>query len=167
MPEPILSSPPCHLIFTKKLSLRHNFLLKIRCISCVFLKPITGRRVHTHSTKHCCGLNPDLVPDPGFDDQKLKKVKQFFLSFWSKIAIYLPLGQHPNYKRSLRFSKENSQHSKHDLLPFSIFVGLNMLKKNTQSAMIISWDNYLEKIYPVLNEQKSLEYVHLGSPKHA
>ncbi len=46
--------------------------------------------------------------------------------FIKKIAIYLSLGLHkgrPSYKRSLRPSKENTQHFKTWNLIFSIFVG--------------------------------------------
>jgi hypothetical protein len=71
--------------------------------------------------KQCCGsgfieyrtdpdpafqVNPDPIRIQGFDDQKLKKTIQlkFFISFKSKIAIYLSLGIQP--------SKENIQHFK-------------------------------------------------------
>jgi hypothetical protein len=50
----------------------------------------------------------DPVPDPGFDDQKVKKKLQL-----EQIAIYLSLGLYkgrPNYRRSLHHSKENIQH---------------------------------------------------------
>ncbi len=64
----------------------------------------------------------------GFVDQKTEKEIQLkkFIFFWSKIAIYLPLGLHkglPSYRRSLQPSKENIQHFKKlNLLTFYIFV---------------------------------------------
>ncbi len=63
--------------------------------------------------------NPDPNPDPiriqGFNDQKLKKNyswKFIFIFFGSKTAIYLSLGLHKVYPRSLQFSKEAIQHFK-------------------------------------------------------
>ncbi len=64
----------------------------------------------------------------GFDDQKWRKntVEILFISFWSKIAIYLSLGLGkggPSYYKGLQLSKkENIQHfSKWNLLTFSHF----------------------------------------------
>ncbi len=38
-------------------------------------------------------VNPDLIRIQCFDDQKLKKNTWNFFLFWSKVAIYLSLGQ--------------------------------------------------------------------------
>jgi hypothetical protein len=50
--------------------------------------------------------DPDPVPDPGFDDQKLKKFNslKFFIFFDQKLQ-----------KRSLHHSNENIQHFKHEI----------------------------------------------------
>jgi hypothetical protein len=53
--------------------------------------------------------------DPGFYDQKSKKINSWKIFLWSKTTIYLYLGLHkgrPSYKRSLQLSKENIQHFK-------------------------------------------------------
>jgi hypothetical protein len=58
------------------------------------------------------------IPDPGFDDLKLKKIYSWKFNFYfrdQKIAIYLSLGLHkggPSYTRSLQTSKENIQYLK-------------------------------------------------------
>ncbi len=61
-------------------------------------------------------LNTD--PDPGFDDQKFKKIYS-----WKKTTIYLSPGLHkwcPSYRRSLQLSKENIKPFK--TWNFSIFL---------------------------------------------
>ncbi len=62
--------------------------------------------------------DPDPGPNPGFWWPKIGKnslLADFFILFWTKIAIYLSLGLHkerPSYRRSLQLSKENIQHFK-------------------------------------------------------
>jgi hypothetical protein len=75
-----------------------------------------------------CSFETD--PDPGFDEQKLKKFtvkKNNRNCFGSKTTVYLSIGIHkgrPSYKRSLSLSKENIRHSKTwTFLFFSSFVG--------------------------------------------
>ncbi len=77
-------------------------------------------------------LNSDSVPnpDPRFWWSKNWSEKntagQFFISFWSKVVIYLSLGLHkgrPSYRRSLQPSKENIQHFKTWNLCFLHFLG--------------------------------------------
>ncbi len=70
--------------------------------------------------------DPDLVPNQGFDDQELKKMyscKTFFVSFGSKIAIYLSLGLHKGLKPSALKREHPALQNITILKSFSIFVG--------------------------------------------
>ncbi len=91
-------------------------------LACRFVPPppsacLFTRVVDPHSAFFVIA-DPDPVPVPWFWWSKIEKKSQlanFFILFWTKIAIYLSQVHHkgrPSYRRSLQPSKENIQHFK-------------------------------------------------------
>jgi hypothetical protein len=81
----------------------------------VFQIQIHWFRIRIHYFR--LNADPDPIRIQGLMKKNFTKFKaeNFYIFFWSKIAIYLSIGLHkgrPSYRRSLQSSKENIQHFK-------------------------------------------------------
>jgi hypothetical protein len=69
--------------------------------------------IESGSGSNILGRIPIRIRIQGFDDQKLKKItaEKNLIFFWSKLAIYVPLGLHkgrPSYRRCIQSQRKRT-----------------------------------------------------------